>query len=164
MINCNAQFTTVPLKALSDQVWIRYQYFCLFVYFNCLFSFAVYLGKWRARFLFIGSNGETLRNTHLSSQKNDGIFQTFDQIKVSRIPLHKWPCNLRMKAEGSLEIMPPFKSIFALQLYKPCLSVRRCKRFIKVMSGVGSFHVEEWFDIIIFIMEHTLVSLLLSFL
>ena len=24
----NAWFTTVPLKALSDQVWIRYQCFC----------------------------------------------------------------------------------------------------------------------------------------
>ena len=56
----------------------------------------------------------------------------------------------------------PSKSILALELYKPCLSVRRCKRFIKVISGVASFHVEERFDIIIFIMERTLDSSLWS--
>ena len=59
----NSGFTTLPSKALSGQVWFRYQCFC----FLKLFIF----------------NGETYRNKHFSSQKNDGIFHIF---KVSRVP------------------------------------------------------------------------------
>ena len=60
----NALFTTVPLKALSDQVWIKYPWF-----FNYLFSFAVSLQKWLVHFLFIRSNGEIIRIQLYSRQK-----------------------------------------------------------------------------------------------
>ena len=53
----------LPSKALSGQVWFRYQCFC----FLKLFIF----------------NGETYRIKHFSSQKNDSIFHIF---KVSRVP------------------------------------------------------------------------------
>ncbi len=38
--NCNARFTTVPFKYLSDQVWIRYQYYWFWklIIFNCGFA------------------------------------------------------------------------------------------------------------------------------
>jgi len=50
-----AWFTTVPLKALSDQVWSRYQYFCFFKLFNLIcgffakvtWAFLVYKKQWR---------------------------------------------------------------------------------------------------------------------
>ena len=42
-----AGFTTVPLKALSDQVWIKYQYLLLE---NSFFSIVVSLQKWLAHF------------------------------------------------------------------------------------------------------------------
>ena len=45
-----AWFTTVPFKALSDQVLIRYPCFCLF-YLNCLRSFMVYPQRWLSDFL-----------------------------------------------------------------------------------------------------------------
>ena len=62
--NDNTRFTTLPLKTLSDNVWIRYQYF-----------------------LFIRSNEETHRKEYFSSQKYDGIFYFFDQAKVSTVLL-----------------------------------------------------------------------------
>ena len=49
-------------------------------------------------FLFIGSNGETHRNKHLSSQENVGIFHNFYPIKVSRVK-----SGIKMHG-GSLEI------------------------------------------------------------
>ena len=57
-------FTTLLLKALSDQVLIRYQ---CFVSLNCLFSFGVSLRKWLAHSLFWRSNWEIHRNEHFSS-------------------------------------------------------------------------------------------------
>ena len=60
------RFTEVPLKALSDQVWIRDKCLCFFKLFIFICFF---LGKWLADFLFIRSNGETHQN------------------KVSRVPL-----------------------------------------------------------------------------
>ena len=37
----NARFTTVPIRALSDQVWIRYSWFFTAVYFHLWFSVKV---------------------------------------------------------------------------------------------------------------------------
>ena len=77
----NARFTTVPWKALSIQVWIRYHCFCLF-------SFVVSLRKWKLHFMLTNEPMKKLTNINTFSQKNDGIiFKIFDQIKVSGVPL-----------------------------------------------------------------------------
>ena len=68
----NARFTTVPSKALSDQVWIRYQCFCFFNLFIVICGFL-----WLAHFLLIRNNGEIHRNKHSLSQKNNVFFSTF---------------------------------------------------------------------------------------
>ena len=47
----NARFTTVPLKALSDQVWIGYPCFCFYKLFIFICGFSVKV-TW-ALFLFI---------------------------------------------------------------------------------------------------------------
>jgi len=52
-----AQFTTVSLKMLTDQVS------------NCLFWFVVSLQKWLAHLLLLRINGEIDRNKHYSSQR-----------------------------------------------------------------------------------------------
>ena len=79
-----ARFTTVLLKALSNQVLIRYQYFCFFKLFIFI---AVSLQQWFAQSLFIRSSGEPHRNKHSLRQKNDGIFHNFDPIKDLIVPL-----------------------------------------------------------------------------
>jgi len=38
--NGNTRFTTVPLKALSDQVWKRYSFFCIFKLFIFIWCFS----------------------------------------------------------------------------------------------------------------------------
>jgi len=53
----------------------------VFVYLNCSL-FAGSLQKWLAHFLLIRNDGN---DQHISSQKNDGIFNIFDKIKVSRV-------------------------------------------------------------------------------
>ena len=79
---------------LKSFVWSSMNDINVFVSLNCLFSFAVSPRKWLAYFLFIRSNGWTLRNKHLSSQINDGFFHLFHQIKVSRIPLYVGHCHV----------------------------------------------------------------------
>ena len=67
------KFTAVSLKALADQVFIRYQ---------CVSSIKLFI------FIFwvLSAKEKQWRNSHkykhLLSRKNDGIFHTFDQIKV----------------------------------------------------------------------------------
>ena len=62
----NSRFTTVPLKALSDQILIRNSFF----YLDCLFSLKISLQKCFAQFLLIRNwefNTSQLRRTTLSS-------------------------------------------------------------------------------------------------
>ena len=71
----NARFTTVPWKALSIQVWIRYQCFCLFkqFIFSCGFSakvkIAFHVNKW--------TNEETHKYKHFQSEKRRYYFLNF---------------------------------------------------------------------------------------
>ena len=55
----NVRFTTVPLKALSDQVWIRFQCFCFYKLFD--FTCCISAKVTCTHFLFISSNGEIHR-------------------------------------------------------------------------------------------------------
>ena len=64
----NTRFTTEPLKALSNQVWIN-----VYNIDNWIFSTVVSILKWIIRY----NNFYTL--------KNDNIFHIIDQIKVSRV-------------------------------------------------------------------------------
>ena len=52
------QFTTVSLKALCDQVWIKYQCFCFIKLFT---SFVGSMRKWQTHFLLILSKREIIR-------------------------------------------------------------------------------------------------------
>ena len=84
---CNFKWASMqswqcPCKAFTDQVLIRNK---CFVSVNFLFLFAVSL-RWLAHSLLIKSNGETSRNKHISSKKEDSIFHIFYQIIVSRVP------------------------------------------------------------------------------
>ena len=63
----NARFTTIPLKPLSDQVFVRYQCFGFFKLFIFICGFSA--RKW--------SNGETHKNKRFSSQKKMTISSTF---------------------------------------------------------------------------------------
>ena len=69
--NGNARFTTVPLKALSGQFWIRYSWFCFFKLFIFLCGFYV-----KETCAFIAYK-EIIRIRHFSSKKNDVIFHVF---------------------------------------------------------------------------------------
>ena len=60
----NAQFTTMPLNALSDQGWIRYACLSLLLVFICGFS-----AKMKGAFLAFKKHGEIHRNKNFSSQK-----------------------------------------------------------------------------------------------
>ena len=74
------------INKLSDQVWIRYPCFC---FFSCLFSFAGSLRKWLAHYLRWEAIEKLISMKHVVTQKTDGIFHIFDQIKVSMVP----PCQ-----------------------------------------------------------------------
>ena len=74
---CNdgyARFTTAPLKAFPDQVWIIHSCLCIFklIIFTCSFS-----AKWLAYFLLIKGSGE-LTETNTSSQKSNVFFHSFN--------------------------------------------------------------------------------------
>ena len=62
--DCNARFTTAPLKGFSAQEWIIYQSFC---FLKLLIFIAVSMRKWLSCSLFIRGNGETRRNKHFLS-------------------------------------------------------------------------------------------------
>ena len=95
----NARFTTVPMKALSDQVCIRYH---PHVHSISLFSVVVSLQKWQMHFLLIIHNGEIHRNKHFSSYKNHIIFHIFDEIRISRVSLYTGHCYLCMEGRQKL--------------------------------------------------------------
>ena len=98
-----AQFATLHLKTLSEQVGIKYQCFCFFRMFIFIFG----LSTWLVHSLVIRSNGETHRNYHFSRQKNDVIFDIFNQIIVSRVP---WPirhCHLCIKVQLEITRIVP---------------------------------------------------------
>ena len=80
----NARFTTVPMKALSDQVCIRYH---PHVHSIRLFSVVVSLQKWQV---------------HFSSYKNHIIFHIFDEIRISRVSLYTGHCYLCMEGRQKL--------------------------------------------------------------
>ena len=77
--NYNAWFTTVPLKGLSDQLWIIYPH--VYVFVSLVFYFVASLQKWLAQFLRIRNNGENIWIKHFSSQKNNVIFQLLIRLK-----------------------------------------------------------------------------------
>ena len=62
-----ARFITLPLKALSYQIWIIH-HLCFFFFF-CLFSFTVSQRKWLEHFLVISSSLENHKNKHLWVRK-----------------------------------------------------------------------------------------------
>ena len=98
------RFTTVPLKALSDQVWIRYTCFLP----NCSFSFAGSLRKWLAHFLLVRSPWETHRNQHFpESEKRRYLPHSWsDQVFSGTVVNRIIPSLLG----GSLEITLTVKS------------------------------------------------------
>ena len=106
--SASAWFTTVPLKTLSDQVWIRYQGFCLFklFIFNCSFSTRVI-----AHHLFMRSNKELQRKNTLFKSEKRRYLPIFAKIKVSMVLLQIRHCHLCM--EGQLKSVPlsPFKML-----------------------------------------------------
>ena len=73
-------FTMVPLKAVSDQLWIMYIWG--FGFENCFYSVVVSEHEW---FLDL----ETIEKlTELNTfQKNDIIFHNIDHMKVLMVPL-----------------------------------------------------------------------------
>ena len=73
-----SRITTLPLKPLSDQIWIRYSCFSSFKLFNFICGFSA---KGLAHFLLVRNNGDSIRINHLLIQKNNFIFHIFDQIK-----------------------------------------------------------------------------------
>ena len=74
----NARFTTVPFKALSDQVRIIYQCFCFIELFIFIYGFSV---KVNCAFLAYKKQRRNSQNKiKFSSQKNEIFFQ----IQVSR--------------------------------------------------------------------------------
>ena len=84
----NARFTTVPMKALSDQVCIRYH---PHVHSISLFSVVVSLQKWQV---------------HFSSYKNHIIFHIFDEIRISRVSLYTGHCYLCMRVAKNYAYSP----------------------------------------------------------
>ena len=79
------QFTTVPLKALSDEVKIKYLCFL----FGKLISISFQL--WVKSDLRISTAGTQLRIIRikpLQTYKNNNIFLIIDQRKGSRVPLY----------------------------------------------------------------------------
>ena len=73
----NARFTTGPLKALPDQVWIRHS--CLFI-FKLFIFISDFSAKWLAYFLLIKALGKLTETKTLWVRKNEVIFHSFDQI------------------------------------------------------------------------------------
>ena len=71
----NARFTTVHIKALSDQAWIR---FPCFYFFKLIVSICGFSAKVTCEhFFLIRSNEETHRNKHFSSQEIRGYLPQF---------------------------------------------------------------------------------------
>ena len=68
-------------------------------FFNCLFSFVV--SKKLAHILFLRNNGEI---NQFLGEKNDVIFATLNQIKVSRVPQICKSGICHLFAEGHLKI------------------------------------------------------------
>ena len=64
--DCNNWFTMVSLKALSDQVWIRYQ---IFYFENWLFLTVDSLQKWLARISTEGKHEGFITIKHFKSRK-----------------------------------------------------------------------------------------------
>ena len=76
---CNAQFTMVPSKALPDQIWMRYSFFCLF--FKLLIFIWGFSAKVTGAFL-------AFKKRRINYQNQMLIFHIFkNQIKVSRVLL-----------------------------------------------------------------------------
>ena len=85
------RFTTVSLKVLSDQVWIRYKRCC---FFKLLFSFAVSLRNWHL--MRLRSNGETNRSKHFLRVRKPTLSSTF-LIRI-RIPGYHYKSGIGMFA------------------------------------------------------------------
>ena len=68
----NVRFTTIPLEALSDHVWIRYP--CFGFWFLHKSDLSMFLG-------------EMVKINYFLNHKNEDIFHIIDQIKVLRILL-----------------------------------------------------------------------------
>ena len=67
-----------------------------------MFLFRLFLfKKMPCAFVVTKKQWRSYQNKHFSSQKNDGIFHIFDQIKVSRVPLQIGHCHFCM--EGRLK-------------------------------------------------------------
>ena len=101
---CNTRFTAVPLKALSDQVFIRYPCFCFFklLIFNCGFSsklicaFLAYKKPWRL---------EKLLELTLFYSGKQGIVQSFRSLEVTL----SVPLNLNLFQLIQLQVNPYFE-------------------------------------------------------
>ena len=75
----NVRFTTVHFKDLSDQVWIINR--CFFTW-NCFFFHLQFFCESD----FSKKEGETRRNEHFTSHKNDGIFHIFIKLRFQGYP------------------------------------------------------------------------------
>ena len=122
-----AQFTTVSLKMLSDQVS------------NCLFWFVVSLQKWLAHLLLIRINGEIDRNKHFWSQRKQRYLLhyssdwSFKDTVVNRALLSLHEESLKIMLTVSLQVnftnwfkffINKFSSMSVMNnvFYKTCLN------------------------------------------
>ena len=84
----------VPVKALSDQDWIRYE---------CLYEKYLF---WIVGYLYLNSQK---KNT--LKPRTDNFFHVIDQTKISRVPLWIGYCYFCM--EGHLKLNFPLKVLFS---------------------------------------------------
>ena len=83
----NARSIIVPLKTLSDQEWIRYQW--CFCFFNLIIFILYFSAKRNCAFLAYKKHWWNSQKKILfdSEKRIECIFQIFDMIKVWMVPL-----------------------------------------------------------------------------
>ena len=134
--NDNARVTTVPLKALSDQVWIRYSLYCLFLFVffvNVTCAFLTFKKRW--------TNYQNLTLFDLEKRRYIPIFKDTIVNRALSI-LHKLSFEITL----TVPLMMPLYRAVAGQAGVPFFHATGSE-FDEVLVGQGARRVRDLFKV-----------------